>query len=106
MTIQEAIRMQWNGPTNPRIQELAVSQNVNKAPVELTFDEIAGAYSEEEDPRSVFRPMKHDQSDYRARVYVTHEAFSHMQWPIRMNWRTVATMDILHQGDKLQSMGT
>jgi hypothetical protein len=31
MTIQEpeAIRMQWNGPTNPRIQELAGSQNVN-----------------------------------------------------------------------------
>jgi hypothetical protein len=29
-----------------------------------------------------------------------------MSWPIRMNWRTVATMDILHQGDILQSMGT
>ena len=84
MTMQEAIRMQGNGPTKPRIQELAGSQNVNKASVELTFDEIAGAYSEEGDPRSVFGPTKHDQSDYRARVYVTHEAFSHMPWPIRM----------------------
>jgi hypothetical protein len=29
-----------------------------------------------------------------------------MPWPIRMNWCTVATIDILHQGDKHQSMGT
>ena len=29
-----------------------------------------------------------------------------MQWQIRMIWCTVATLDILHQGDTLQPMGT
>jgi hypothetical protein len=28
-----------------------------------------------------------------------------MPWPIRMHWRNVAVLDILHQGDTLQSMG-
>jgi hypothetical protein len=29
-----------------------------------------------------------------------------MQWQFRMIWCTVATLDIVHQGDTLQSMGT
>jgi hypothetical protein len=66
---------------------------------------LQGAYSEEEDPRSVFRPTKRCQSDYKARVYVTHEGFSHMPWTIRMHWRSVAVLDVLHQGDTLQNMG-
>jgi hypothetical protein len=56
--------------------------------------------------RSVFGPTKHGKSDYKARVYVTHEGFSDMPWPIRMHWCNVAILDILHQGDTLQSMGT
>jgi hypothetical protein len=110
MTLQQAVRMPMKGRTNQRDQEkrqeLAGPQLMNKASVEVTFDEIAGAYSEEEDPRSVFGPTKHGQSDHKARVYVTHEGFSDMPWPIRMHWCNVAILDILHQGDTLQSMGT
>jgi hypothetical protein len=57
-------------------QEMAGLMPVKKSYVELLFDDIAGAYSEEEDPRSLFGPTKRSQSDYKSRVYVTHDAYS------------------------------
>jgi hypothetical protein len=67
MTLQEAVSMLMKELTNPRDQEkrqeLARPQLVNKASVKLTFDRIAGAYSEEEDLRSVFGPTKRGQSE-------------------------------------------
>jgi hypothetical protein len=63
-TLPELIRMPLKkniDPIGQGQQELAGSQLVDKAAVELTFDEIARAYSEEEDPRSVFGPVGVDQ---------------------------------------------
>jgi hypothetical protein len=85
---------------------MAGASNEENDSIELMFDEIAGTYSKEEDQQSVFGPTKHGQSDYKARVYVTHEGFSHMHWTNRMHWRDVVVLDVLHQGDALQSMGT
>jgi hypothetical protein len=81
---------------------------VNKLAVQLTFDEIAGAYFEEEDPRSGFGPVRWIKSDYKTRVIVTQalDAFSHMPWDERMRWCDVADLDVLYQGDTLPSMGS
>jgi hypothetical protein len=74
--------------------KLAGSLLDKKANVEVTFDEIAGAYSEEEDPRSTFGPTKRGQSDYKARVYMAHDAFSHMHWVNKVQWCDVAILDV------------
>jgi hypothetical protein len=57
---------------------------VKKAKVELTFDEIAGAYSEEEDPRAVFGPSNGSHSEGKARIYMTLNGYYHMHWETRM----------------------
>jgi hypothetical protein len=64
MTLPELVRTSVEGYVDlvdqGQRQELAGSQFVNKLAVrtvELTFDEIAGAYCKEEDPRSVCGPV-------------------------------------------------
>jgi hypothetical protein len=80
-------------------------QLAKKAIVELTFDEIAGVYSEEEDPRAVFGSLMGSQSNVKARIYVTQDGYDHMHWETRMRWLYVATVIELRQGDTFQSMG-
>ena len=85
----ELIRMPLKGNIDPVAQEkcqldsevcgqdtdMAGSELIEKATVEMTYDEIAGAYSEEEDPPSVFGSTKRSQSDYKSRITVTHDAY-------------------------------
>jgi hypothetical protein len=111
----ELIRMPLKGNIDPVAQEkrqvcgqdMAGSELIEKATVEMTYDEIAGAYSEEEDPPSVFGSTKRSQSDYKSRITVTHAsdsgAYSHMHWETRMRWLDVAVLDasVLHPGDTL-----
>jgi hypothetical protein len=108
----ELIRVPLTERFDPKDQgqrrKMAGPSSIEKHDIEMTFDEIAGSYSGEDDPRVVFGPSKGSVPDgtVRLRIFVTRDGYDRMHWDTRMRWRDLVSITVLQPGDKLQSMGS